>query len=579
MRKRGKLILYILLSVFATTILFGVGLLYFFLELNYKILPNTYIASINVSGLRPDQAVVKLESKVTPPTIILVAQNFSLTLKSKKDLNLKYDFEKTTQKAFGLGHTGNILQRIQDIIQSSVAENNFQLDASFDTQQLNKILSSVSSQLNTLAVRPRLEIKNGNILADPGMIGKEVDTFQLEKQILNQIHSAQSSTINIPFKQTGVELSLQEIETLKLTGSSVVGKSLQLTWHEGTETIPDSTLLNFLIPKGVGDENIRNYIENLSKKINRPPRNARFVFKDGRVKEFQSSLNGLELDQQSLFKILKKGIYDLLQKNDTTLVIKLPVKETAPEISTQSSNNFGIKEIIGQGSSLFKGSSPARIHNIALAASRLNGLLIKPGEIFSFNKALGDISVYTGYQQSYIIKGGRTVLGDGGGVCQVSTTFFKAALNAGLPIVERHAHSYRVGYYEQDSKPGFDATIYSPTVDLKIKNDAPAYILIQAIVDTKKNKLTFQFYGTKDGRRVEISTPKIWDIQPPPSPEYIDDPTLPAGTLKQIDFPAYGAKVSFNYKVIRGGQTLQDRTFYSNYKPWQARYLRGVRTN
>jgi vancomycin resistance protein YoaR len=86
---------------------------------------------------------------------------------------------------------------------------------------------------------------------------------------------------------------------------------------------------------------------------------------------------------------------------------------------------------------------------------------------------------------------GKTVLGDGGGICQVSTTLFRAALNSGLPISEYHAHAYRVGYYENDAKPGLDATVFGPTVDFKFINNTPASILIQTIVDKENNKLLF----------------------------------------------------------------------------------------
>ncbi|OGG14392.1 hypothetical protein A2773_00645 [Candidatus Gottesmanbacteria bacterium RIFCSPHIGHO2_01_FULL_39_10] len=239
---------------------------------------------------------------------------------------------------------------------------------------------------------------------------------------------------------------------------------------------------------------------------------------------------------------------------------------------------MGIRELIGVGRSKFAHSIPGRIHNVALAASRINGRLIPPGATFSFNEALGDVSASTGFQPAYIIKDGKTVLGDGGGVCQVSTTLFRAALNAGLPIVERWAHAYRVGYYEQDSKPGFDATVYAPGVDLKIKNDTGNNILIQAITDKVNASLTFEFYGTSDGRTVDISAPKIYSESPPPPDLYQDDPTLSNGEVKQTDFAAWGAKAEFNYKVIKNDETVFEKRFFSNYRPWQAVFLRGTKT-
>ena len=128
-------------------------------------------------------------------------------------------------------------------------------------------------------------------------------------------------------------------------------------------------------------------------------------------------------------------------------------------------------------------------------------------------------------------------MGDGGGVCQVSTTFFRAALNTGLPITERHAHAYRVGYYENDSGPGLDATIFSPDVDLKIKNDTPGAILIQTEIDKENNLLYFRLYGKKDGRTAEISPVTVTSEQPPLPPLYQDDLTLKKGVTKQINFP------------------------------------------
>ncbi len=202
--------------------------------------------------------------------------------------------------------------------------------------------------------------------------------------------------------------------------------------------------------------------------------------------------------------------------------------------------------------------------------------MIAPGEIFSLNQTIGEVSASTGYKNAYVIKDGRTVLGDGGGVCQVSTTMFRAALAAGLPIVERRAHAYRVGYYEQDAKPGFDATVYAPSTDLKFKNDTKEYLLIETKTDTRNYTLEINLYGTDDGRVVEIGVPRVFGTTPPPEDLYIDEPTLPAGVVEQIDWKAWGATSVFDYVVKRDGEIVTEKTFYSVYKPWQAVFLRGT---
>ena len=160
-----------------------------------------------------------------------------------------------------------------------------------------------------------------------------------------------------------------------------------------------------------------------------------------------------------------------------------------------------------------------------------------------------------------MIKEGKTILDDGGGVCQVSSTLFRALLNSGLPITERQAHAYRVSYYEQGSSPGLDATVYSPSPDLKFVNDTPGYILIEATADTKNYSLVFEIYGTSDGRVASITKPVVTGVVAPPEDLYQDDPSLPSGTIKQIDYKAWGAKVTFNYVVTRDGQEIINKTF------------------
>ena len=318
----------------------------------------------------------------------------------------------------------------------------------------------------------------------------------------------------------------------------------------------------------------------LSEIIDLPAEDALFNFEEGRVKLFKLSKNGLKLNKEKTREEIL-NFFDPVAKNGSvkteSRLIALPVEKLQSEISTEKANNFGIKELIGEGKSKFSGSIAGRIHNIELAASRLNGRLIAPGSEVSFNNALGDVSAATGFQPAYVIKDGRTVLGDGGGVCQGSTTLFRAALNSGLPISERHAHSYRVSYYEQDSPPGLDATVFAPSVDLKFKNDTPGHILIQVKVDKSVPSLTFSLYGTSDGRIAEISKPVILSSVPPPPDLYQDDPTLPAGTVKQVDWKAWGAKVNFNYKVTRDGIELFKNAFFSNFQPWQAVFLRGTK--
>lgn len=320
---------------------------------------------------------------------------------------------------------------------------------------------------------------------------------------------------------------------------------------------------------------VQDYLDGLADKYNTEPEDALFRFENNRVTNFKIEKKGLRVNTNEARTQFEKVLTHSLDHASST-AITITDTMINPEVTLSDSNDFGIVEKIAEGVSNYTGSIPGRVHNVLLASSKMDGILIPKGDTFSFNKIIGDISSNTGYQQAYIIKNGQTVLGDGGGVCQVSTTLFRAALNAGLPIDERHAHAYRVHYYENDSKPGFDATVFNPSADFKFTNDTSASILIQREVNTKTNILKFVLYGKKDDRKVEISDVKLTDFKPAPEPMYQDDPTLKRGTTKQVDWAASGIRSKFHYRVTNNDAITFDKDFISVYKPWKAIYLVGT---
>jgi vancomycin resistance protein YoaR len=325
------------------------------------------------------------------------------------------------------------------------------------------------------------------------------------------------------------------------------------------------------------EQTLREYIDYIDEKYSFPAENALFKFENNKVTAFKFEKYGNQVLAKETLDTISSKVRMFNDKADSNIIVEIVNKEIKPAITMAQSNDFGIVEKVGTGKSDYTGSILGRVHNVILATNKFNGILIPKGDIFSFNKTIGDISASTGYEQAYIIKNGRTVLGDGGGVCQVSTTLFRAALNTGLPIIERWAHAYRVHYYENDAKPGFDSTVFNPSNDLKFKNNLDSAILIQTEIDQENNLLTYTFYGKKDSRKIEVSDAVVWDVMPPPDAKYEDDPTLPRGTTKQVDWAAPGTKARFHYKVTNNGSIIDEKDFYSIFKPWAAVYMVGTR--
>lgn len=357
----------------------------------------------------------------------------------------------------------------------------------------------------------------------------------------------------------------------------VVGRSVHMPSKLWQTFLSATGIHTFRFPLQVAYsmQPVRDALFHLTDQYEKQPINAKFQFENGKVVQFASEENGLHIESDKAQEAVKAHLQTLIAKPmDKHIQVEGTVVK--PKITLSQTNTYGIEELIAEGTSDYTHSIPQRIHNLLLGASKFNGVLIPKGGTFSFNELVGDISSSTGYQPAYIIKDGKTVLGDGGGICQVSTTVFRAVLKAGLPIAEYHSHAYRVGYYENDAKPGLDATVFGPTVDFKFINDTPASILIQTNADEEKQTLSFKFYGKKDGREVELSTPIISDQTPAPEPQFQDDPTLKKGVTRQVDFAAPGARSRYSYKVTRNKEVLFEKNFNIWYRPWRAVFLVGT---
>ncbi|MCL5019013.1 MAG: VanW family protein [Patescibacteria group bacterium] len=546
-----------------------------------KVYPNVMVGPYNLSGLTKKEAVSLLNQKYQN----LPSTQFRLTYQGKEWVipattwGIQIDTLKTVENAYRIGRDSSVFKNIITFLRIQKKPAFIPLEITFNEELFSQTSEKLKEEINIPMVSPSLTVNKDKVTVTSGIGGIRLDVDQFRLGIIRTISQNVSYNLSLPVVNVKPPFTKTEEELTYKRAISLQPKKLTIIIGDNYYDVESQELISLLsFTGGFDTEKISSLSANLAKAFDKEPQNAAFNFENGRVTVFKPGKEGQIINQEKSVPLLNDSLVQLETTTSAKLTASLPIVTTPPEITTDEVNDLGIKELIGRGISYFRGSIASRIHNIVLASAKLNGVLIKPGEIFSFNNAVGDISAATGYQQAYIIQSGRTVLGDGGGVCQVSTTLFRAALNSGLPIVERYAHAYRVAYYEQGFGAGLDATVFAPANDLKIKNDTPAHILIQTNVDQANMQLTFELYGSSDGRKAYISTPRIWDQAPPPPPKYEDDPTMPIGTEKQVDWAAWGAKAAFDYKVVRGEEVLINKTFYSNFRPWQAVYLRGTKT-
>lgn len=342
----------------------------------------------------------------------------------------------------------------------------------------------------------------------------------------------------------------------------------------GVELALDPVLLSTFTtanqPTQLDENQLRQYLFDLAEQLDVAPRDARLRFNPttGGVIVSQESRSGRELDIGATIASIQEAFAD--ERTRATLVLN----EVPPAVDMNQVAEMGIRELVASGVSYFRGSSAARVRNIEVAAEKFDGLVIPPGGIFSFNTGVEDVTAANGFEDSLVIMGDTTAVGVGGGVCQVSTTIFRAAYNAGFPIVERYNHGYVVSWY---GEPGLDATIYTPTVDFRFRNDSGAYLLIEPVVDSIAGVITFNLYGTKPDRVVTVGQPQRSDVIEPEPPAYRVNEALAPGERKQVEWEQKGMTVTVERTIVENGTTRTD-TLTSVYLPWQAVYEVGPGT-
>ena len=281
-------------------------------------------------------------------------------------------------------------------------------------------------------------------------------------------------------------------------------------------------------------DKLNKALEELSLEIKKEPVNANLKYDTdkNKIKEFTLPQQGHRLN------IAKTATQIALNLAQAQITAPLIIDEISPIVTKNSLAELGLTSLLAKGESDFKGSTPSRIHNINIGAGKFNGLLLKPGEEFSFNKNLGQVDEVQGYYYELVIKKGKTTPELGGGLCQIATTMFRAAVNSGLPVLERHPHSFPVHYYNPQ---GFDATIYPGSADLRFKNDTSGHLLIQSHIEG--TKLTFEIFGSDDGRKVELTGHKILEQNS-------------NGSMKTL----------LTRKIITADGIIKEDSFWSNYQ-------------
>ncbi|HOL17486.1 MAG TPA: VanW family protein [Bacillota bacterium] len=300
----------------------------------------------------------------------------------------------------------------------------------------------------------------------------------------------------------------------------------------------------------------------LAKQLYHPPRDAFFEV-EGETVSIIPEQEGQYLKTAALRELIFYSLYEEEKE------ILLPVGEWPAARTAADLENFGVGGVMASFYTDVAAGNPDRAYNIKLGASAINATLLAPGELFSFNEVVGETTASKGYRYAPIIVGDELVPGLGGGLCQVSTTLYNAALLANLEIVERHNHSMRISYIPL----GRDATVATGSLDLKFRNNRDHYILIGA--DLNNLRLTFRIFGPPMKEKVEIISSGYQQIAPPINYEYSD--ALPAGVTEVVKPGQAGYYITTWRVVYLDDQEIsREMLFRDYYRPTPALHRVGT---
>ena len=551
-----------------------------------RIFPGVSVAGVDLSGMKPSDAAFELNETLSYPITgkILFRDGEKVWVATPAELGMVFDPSSSAMTAYRVGRSGGLFGALSGQLHAGGLGVHVAPVVIFDQRVAFQYLSQISTQINQPVVEAGLSLNGTEIVTQPGQVGRELKIDATLIYLGAQLQTFSDGEVKLVVQE--VQPQILDVSAQAEMARQVLGQPLTLMIPNSTEgdpgpfVYPVEVLSNMLgvqrtqndIQVTLNPTGLRDLLVPIKKEIDRSPTNAKFIFNDNTLQLdlVENSKTGRAMDIEASVK----AINDALMRGEHA--VSLVINEAQPQVpDTATGAQLGITELVYAETTYFYGSSTERKQNIAAAASRFQSVMVAPGETFSMGQTMGDVSLENGFAEALIIYGGRTIKGVGGGVCQVSTTLFRAVFNAGYPIVERYSHAYRVSYYEQTASgavdpklAGLDATVYFPLVDFKFTNDTPYWIQMETYIGT--SSLTWKLYSTKDGRSVSWETTGTKNVVPAPSPLFEENPELNKGQIKQVDWAANGADVTVTRTVMKDGAVYFQDTFTTHYEPWRA---------
>ena len=405
-----------------------------------KIITGMYIQGVEVSGLTQKQAIEKVQNefkKVLPNNLTVVHKEYETQL-NLEDLGTDLNIEEAVNRAYNMGRDSNIFKNMGTITKNLVTVNNLGINVTLNKEQCTNILNDISTKLPDTVIQSSYYVEGNKLIITRGKVGNVVD----------------------------IEKTINDIKN-KIQDFSYASKKIELSTIEKK-------------PEEIN-------IDQIHSEIYKEPIDAYYSTNPYVVHPHE---NGVD------FKISIDEAKALL--NEEKDEYEIPLKYSSPKVTTNMIGTEAFPDLLGKFSTTYSAKNANRTTNLRLVAEKINGTVLMPGEIFSYNTVVGKRTIAAGYKEAAMYQNGEVVDGLGGGICQISTTLYNAALYANMEIVERRNHQFVPSY----SKAGRDATVVYGSIDFRFKNTRNYPVKILCTVSGGVAKC--EIYGLKENPDYDV---------------------------------------------------------------------------
>lgn len=537
-----------------------------------RVHPGVRVAGVAVGGMTRIEAARRIDSGIKPllerpVKVSLDAESWDLTA---AQIGASVDATGLAAAAYGIGRGTDVVTMIGERFSAWFGRQDIAFAVTPDEVLMSGVLEDIDKAVGVAPVDASVEVSGTAVRLVPATEGKGIDKTVARGNILTAFASNDRS-VSLALVPRPAAITEDGARAAYDTAVKMVSAPLTLTYGKKRWEVPAATVGAWLAFRSAGATDaagavagtLECYLDSaevsatvvpLVKEVGKVAKDASFKVSSGTV-TIVPAQDGLGVDADDLATRLMQALTGSGER-----VVELPMKRVAPAITTDTAKGMGITTRLSTYTTSYASSNKPRVNNIHLLTDALDGRLIAPGGVFSFNGTIGPRTAAKGYQEANAIVNGKLVPQLGGGVCQIGTTIFNTVFFSGLPVVERHNHSLYISHYPK----GRDATVSWGGPDFQFRNDTGNWVLVAT--SYSNSTVTVSLYGTTTGYKVAYTTGAFTNTVAFPVRE-IKDPTLPKGTKVVDEKGVSGRTVVVTRTVTKDGVVVRKDSFKSVYKP------------